>query len=121
MDPTEKGELLTKVLALEVGDKSDESEHIQHEADEAVILSEGDEVGIDEDNVLEVVDDRLAVKEVVGDNEEVPDMSAPAKSRMPNTHQFRVLLQGSLTFPPSGVTPWSRRSKRAVTSLYTSA
>lgn len=33
------------------------------------------EVGIDKDNVLEVVNDRLAVEEVVYDNKEVPGVS----------------------------------------------
>lgn len=74
MNPAEQSKLLAKILALKIGHKADETEHIQHEADEAVVLGEGNEIGIDEDDVLEVIDDRLAVEEVVGDNEEVPNM-----------------------------------------------
>lgn len=74
VNPAEQSKLLAKILALEIGHKADETEHIQHEADEAVVLGEGNEIGIDEDDVLEVIDDRLAVEEVVGDNEEVPNM-----------------------------------------------
>lgn len=72
MNPAEEGKLLAEGLALEVGNKADKAEHVQHEADEAVVLGKGDKVGIDKDDVLEVIDDRLAVEEVVGDNEEVP-------------------------------------------------
>jgi hypothetical protein len=56
-----------------------------------VVLREGDEVGVDKDNVLEVVDDRLAVKEVVGHDEEVPGVStrptgtgSPVESLVPS-------------------------------------
>jgi hypothetical protein len=45
---------------------------VQHEADETMVLGEGNEVGVNKHNVLEVVDDRLAIQEVVGNNEEVP-------------------------------------------------
>ena len=72
VDPTEEGKLLTKVLLLEVGDETDKADDVEHESDEAVVLGKWQEVGIDKDNVLEVVDDGLAVKEVVGDDKEVP-------------------------------------------------
>lgn len=31
------------------------------------------EIGVDKDNVLEIVDDRFSVEKVVGDHEEVPE------------------------------------------------
>jgi hypothetical protein len=47
-----------------------------------MVRGEGDKVCVDKDNVLEVVDDRLAVQEVVGHNEEVPadELSDACKS-----------------------------------------
>jgi hypothetical protein len=45
---------------------------VEHEADEAVVAGKDGKVGVDEDDVLEVVDDRLAVEEIVGDDKEVP-------------------------------------------------
>lgn len=72
MDLAEQGKLAPEVLPLEVGDKADEPNDIQHEADEAVVHRKGDKVGVDKHNVLEVVDDRFAVEEIVGDDEKVP-------------------------------------------------
>lgn len=83
VDPAEQGELLTKVLTLEVGHESDKANHVQHEADEAVVLGKGDKVGIDKDNVLEVVDDRLAVEVVVARHEEVPGVSVYRQGYLP--------------------------------------
>ena len=48
------------------------TDDIKHEADEAVVACERNEDRLDEDDVLEVVDDRFAVQEVVGYDEEVP-------------------------------------------------
>lgn len=59
------------------------TQNIQHEADEPVVLGERNKVRVDKHNVLEVVDDRLAVEEVVGDDEEVPvERLAPVASRL---------------------------------------
>lgn len=38
-----------------------------------MISRERDKVGIDKDNVFEVVDDRFAIEEVVCDSKEVPE------------------------------------------------
>lgn len=48
------------------------TDDVQHEADEAVISGERNEVGVHENDVLKIVDDRLAIEEVVRDDEEVP-------------------------------------------------
>lgn len=48
------------------------TKNVEHEADEAVVLGKRNEERVDKDNVLKVVDDGLAVEEVVCDDEEVP-------------------------------------------------
>jgi hypothetical protein len=75
------------VLSLQVGDEPDkawelacDSSHrreartnsVEHERDESVITGEWNKVGIDKDNVLEVVDDGFSVQEVIGNGKEVP-------------------------------------------------
>jgi hypothetical protein len=76
VNPAKQGELFTQVLALEVGDKPDETDRVEHEADEAVISRKRDEPGVDEYDVFKVVDYRFAVEEVIGDDEKVPLTSA---------------------------------------------
>lgn len=85
--PAEEGELLTEVRSLEIRDETDEScefakrsgqrwksrtDDVKHEADEAMVPGEGNEVGVDKHNVLEIVNDGFAIEEVVGHDEEVP-------------------------------------------------
>ena len=72
VDPAEQGELLAEVLLLEVANETNETDDVEHEADETVVAGERDEVRVDKDDVLEVVDDGFAVEEVVADDEEVP-------------------------------------------------
>lgn len=47
--------------------------NIKHEANKSVVASKGDEISVHKDNVLEVIDNRFAVEEVVGHDEEIPD------------------------------------------------
>lgn len=70
--PGEVGELELEVAGLEVGDEEDEADDVEDEADEAVVGGERQEDAVDEDDVLEVVDDGLAVEEVHGSDEPVP-------------------------------------------------
>lgn len=61
VDPAEKTELASKLVTFQVGHESYESQDVKHEGDEAMVSGEGDEVSIDEDDVLEIVDDCFAV------------------------------------------------------------
>lgn len=70
--PGEVGELELEVACLEVGDEEDEADDVEHEADEAVVGGEGQQHAVDEHDMLEVVDDGLAVEEVHGGDEPVP-------------------------------------------------
>ena len=72
MGPGEVGELELEVAGLEVGDEEDETDDVEHEADEAVVGGEWGEHAVDEDDVLEVIDDALAVEEVHGTGQPVP-------------------------------------------------
>jgi len=87
-----------------------------------MVLRKDGEVGVDEDDVLEVVDDGLSVEEVVGDGEEVPrrkklkargvsvfsrvgkwvdrGRKEGGKKRRRRAHQFKVLDHRS-PFEPS--------------------
>ena len=70
--PGKVGELELEVAGLEVGDEEDEADDVEHEADEAVVGGQRQEDAINEHDVLEVVDDGLAVEEVHGGDEPVP-------------------------------------------------
>lgn len=70
--PSELGELELVVALFERDNEEDETHDIEHEGDEAVVGSEGQQDAIDQDDVLEVVDDTLAVEEVHGAAEEIP-------------------------------------------------
>lgn len=72
VSPGEVGELELEVAGLEVGDEEDEADDVEDEADEAVVGGEGQQDAVDEHDVLEVVDDGLAVEEVHGGDEPVP-------------------------------------------------
>jgi hypothetical protein len=58
-----------------------------------MVPCERDEVGVDEYDVLEVVDDGFAVQEVVCDDEEVPSRQSQNKRCL--TNQLSVLLHRS--------------------------
>jgi hypothetical protein len=70
--PGELLELELVVALFEGDDEEDEAHDIKHETDEAVVGSKGQENLVDQDDVLEVVDDTLAVEEVHGGAQEVP-------------------------------------------------
>lgn len=40
-----------------------------------MISRKGDKIGVDEDDMLEIIDDRFPIQEVVGNDEEVPAIS----------------------------------------------
>jgi len=72
-----------------------------------VIAGEGDEIRVDEHNVLEIVDDRFAVKEIVCNDEKVPthhlvspfhvrESHAPIKGLAPLIALLRTQLLGAL-------------------------
>lgn len=70
--PGKVGELELEVAGLEVGDEEDEAYDVEDEADEAMVGGQGQEDAVDEHDMLEVVDDGLAVEEVHGGDEPVP-------------------------------------------------
>lgn len=70
--PRKVGELELVVAGLERGDEEDEAEDIENEADEAVVVGKRQQDLVDEHNVLEVVDDALAVEEVHCRGQPVP-------------------------------------------------
>lgn len=72
MDPAKETKLVLEILSSKARDEADEPNDVQQEAEESVVSGKGDEVRVDEDDVLEVVDEGLAVQEVVGDCEKVP-------------------------------------------------
>lgn len=84
VDPAEETELLLEILATQIEYKGHKAKAVEHEGEEPVVSCERDEVCIDKDDVLEVVDHRLAVQEVVGDSEEVP-----ASERLLSLHSAR--------------------------------
>jgi hypothetical protein len=52
VDPAEKTELPSELIAFQVGNEAYEAEDVKHEGDEAMMASEGDKVGIYKDDVL---------------------------------------------------------------------
>jgi hypothetical protein len=70
--PGELLELELVVTFFKRDDEEDEAHDVEHETDEAVVGSKGQENLVDQDNVLEVVDDTLAVEEVHGGAKEIP-------------------------------------------------
>jgi len=70
--PGELLELELVVALFQGDDEEDEAHDIEHETDEAMVGSKWQEDLIDQDDVLEVVDDALAVEEVHGGTEEIP-------------------------------------------------
>ena len=48
------------------------TDDVEHKANETVITRKGDKVGVDKDNMFEVVDDRFAIQKVICDDEKVP-------------------------------------------------
>lgn len=70
--PSKVGELELEVPGTEVGDEEDEANDIEDKADEAVVGCQGQKHPVDEHNVLEVVDDALAVEKVHGARQPVP-------------------------------------------------
>ena len=52
VDPAEEAELPPKLVSLEVGDESDKTEDVEHEGDETMMPSEGNEVCVYKHNVL---------------------------------------------------------------------
>lgn len=70
--PGKVGELELVVASLERGDKEDKTEDIEDEADEAVVSGQRQQDLVNQNNVLEVVNDSLAVEEVHGSRQPVP-------------------------------------------------
>lgn len=83
MNPAEEGKLLAKILLLQVGNKANKADDVKHERNEPVVLGKRKEVGVDKHNVLEIVDDRLAVQKVVCDHEKVPNVSEARSYDLP--------------------------------------
>lgn len=74
MHPAKETKLVLEVLALQAADKGHEAKDVEHKGEEAMVPSKWDEVGIDKDNVLKVVDQRLPVEEVVAHGKEIPGL-----------------------------------------------
>jgi hypothetical protein len=72
MNPAEQAKLSSQSDFLQCRNESNKAQRPQGEGDEAMMLAKGVKVGVDEDYVLEIVDDALAVEKVVGDGKEVP-------------------------------------------------
>lgn len=91
MDPAEQTELLLEVATLERQHEANKADQVQREADETVVRCEGRQLCIGEHDMLqrentvssvdrrikvrtnlEVVDDALAIEEVICDGEEIP-------------------------------------------------
>ena len=72
MGPGELLELELVVALFQRDDEKDEAHDIEHETDETMVGSKGQEDLVDQDNMLEVVDDALAVEEVHGRTQEIP-------------------------------------------------
>jgi hypothetical protein len=93
VDPTKETELSSKLRACEVRDERDEScnacsvhvhstsvsgltDHVESETDQSMVLGKGEsgreEARLLRQDVLEVVDETLAIEEVVCRREEVP-------------------------------------------------
>ena len=70
--PGELLELELVVALFQRDDEEDKAHDIEHETDEAVVGSKGQENLVDQDDVLEVVDYTLAVEEVHCGTEEIP-------------------------------------------------
>lgn len=80
--PGEVGELEFKVACFQVGDKEDEANYVEDEADEAMMGGEGKQHAVDEHNVLEVVNDRLSIEKIHGGNKPVP-VEALCRTELP--------------------------------------
>ena len=72
VSPGELLELELVVTLLKRDDKEDEASDIEHETDEAMVGSKRQEDSIDQNNMLEVVNDALAVEKIHGGSKEVP-------------------------------------------------
>lgn len=76
MNPTKKTKLMLEILPLQPADKGHKTEHIEHKRQETMMSSKRDEVCVDKDNVLEIIDERLAVQEVIADGKKVPTLKS---------------------------------------------
>ena len=89
MYPAEEAELLLELTLLQRHNEANEAERVEHEAEHAMIGREGQKIRVSEDDMLrwgmsmqtferrgrtylEVVDNALAVEEVIRHREEVP-------------------------------------------------
>jgi hypothetical protein len=70
--PGKVGELEFEVTGFEIGDEEYETDNVEDEADKAVVRSKREKDPIDEDDMFEVVDYRLAVEKIHGGNEPIP-------------------------------------------------
>jgi hypothetical protein len=57
VNPAKEAKLVLEIGPLETADKGHKAKDVEHEGDEAVMPGKGDKVGIDKDDVLEVVDE----------------------------------------------------------------
>lgn len=72
MGNTKLSELESVVVLLERVHKENEANDVQTVGEETVMSSQGEKVRVNEDNMLEIVDDRLAFEEIDCCSKEIP-------------------------------------------------
>jgi len=82
--------LLLEVAFLQRHDKPYEADRVKGEADDPVVRSERKKIGICKDNMLEVIDDTLAIQEVVCCGKEVPIQGLAPRIFTPIFNGLRV-------------------------------
>lgn len=70
--PRKVGELELEVAGLETCDEEDEANDVENKADEAVVGRKRQQDSVDQNDMLEVVNDALAIEEVHGSRQPVP-------------------------------------------------
>lgn len=72
MDPSEETELCLERISSECAYEADKSQCVKAERDEAVMSDKRHKMGVDKNDVLEVVDDHFAVEEIIENGKEIP-------------------------------------------------
>ena len=94
MDPSKQSELSSQLCPLQIRDEGDESNDVETEGDESMMLGEGErrreERRLESEDVFEVINERFSVEEVIRRREEVP-----ARREQSETCSYRVVGRGA--------------------------
>jgi hypothetical protein len=83
--------LVSELRVQRGGSKARElTDDVKHKGNKPMVASKDGKVGVDEDDVLEVVNDGFAVEEVVGHGKEIPTNRKESRPRRDQRHCERA-------------------------------